>query len=476
MITPAQDAAGWLPPIGHEARPCVESVFCQSRVVGRSLRGVPKEIPDSAPVSPRTDTDIPLDEFLRFSKEHKQQVDEGLIPDILKVEERKRDRRDHDRIAFGFIVSTIAANALKAASLSADTKVHYSRRRATYSDQGKGLYYPSFIGSKALCRTIDAMAMQGWLETTVGNYDHKTRRGTQSTFKATNKLIVTCLALGINHHHTCRDGQPVLRLKDHRKKLVSYDRADHRRAIDLVSGYNKFIAEQTLSLQTLPAEEWERARNNDRVPDFSETSLYRVFNNSDWRQGGRFYGGWWQSIFSEWRKHIVINWEQTVELDYSGFLTRALYHSSGLDFEGDPYDIKPIRTFAEKKGADWEVVRTNIKLATNILINAKPGDGLGRMSDLKMPKGLSKKKAFQFITEHHQAIANKFRCGAGLRIMYRESSICQAILTDGVKRGIPVLPVHDSYLVQSRHRNWLRGMMISCYQDEFGYDPVIKGV
>ena len=47
---------------------------------------------------------------------------------------------------------------------------------------------------------------------------------------------------------------------------------------------------------------------------------YRVFNNSDWIQSGRFYGGFWQRINGDLRKKILINDEQTLEVDFSLFI------------------------------------------------------------------------------------------------------------------------------------------------------------
>ena len=434
----------------------------------------PERDPTFTRISPYPHTDIRLDESLRFTNEHQQRINEAVVPEVLKSEKRVRRRKEHDRIALGFIVSMIVANALKAANISADARIHYSRKRNTYSDAGKGLYYPSFLGSKALCGVIDIMAAGGWLDSELGTYDPKIHRGTRSTFKITEKLITMCAAIGISHHAARQDAVAVLRLKDEHKKLIFFDRAKHRQASDLVIAYNRFIGQQELGLLNLPRDEWERARAERRLPHFSDVSLYRVFNNGDWHQGGRFYGGWWQAIYSDWREFILINGERTVELDYSGFLTRAIYHAAGIDYREDPYDIRPIRDLANRKGIDGEAVRTNIKLATNILINAKPGVGLGRMSDLKMPKGISKKRAFELVTAHHGPIADKFRCGEGVRIMYRESTICQNILTDGVAQGIAVLPVHDSYIVQSGHRDWLYERMATRYREELGFDAVIK--
>jgi hypothetical protein len=52
--------------------------------------------------------------------------------------------------------------------------------------------------------------------------------------------------------------------------------------------------------------------------------LYRVYNGG-WNLGGRYYGGWWQSVRSADRKHFVIDGEPTVEEDYEQLHPRLLY-------------------------------------------------------------------------------------------------------------------------------------------------------
>ena len=45
--------------------------------------------------------------------------------------------------------------------------------------------------------------------------------------------------------------------------------------------------------------------------------LKRIFNNSDFAQGGRLYGGFWQSMSSQERQeHVEIDEDSVVELDY----------------------------------------------------------------------------------------------------------------------------------------------------------------
>ena len=44
----------------------------------------------------------------------------------------------------------------------------------------------------------------------------------------------------------------------------------------------------------------------------------RIFNNSRWDEGGRYYGGWWQRCPKTYRENIVFDGVGTAEIDFSG--------------------------------------------------------------------------------------------------------------------------------------------------------------
>jgi hypothetical protein len=70
-------------------------------------------------------------------------------------------------------------------------------------------------------------------------------------------------------------------------------------------------------------------------------ACHRVFNNSSFKNGGRFYGASHLDIPSHMRGFIRINGEPVVELDYDALHIVMLYHLRGLDINlaQDPYEI-----------------------------------------------------------------------------------------------------------------------------------------
>jgi len=158
------------------------------------------------------------------------------------------------------------------------------------------------------------------------------------------------------------------------------------------------------------------------------------------------------------RWHINLNDEPTVEIDYSGIHPNIAYHSKGLSLSGDdPYDID---------GFD----RGDVKTAFNTMINREGSKGresavqvLSR--DLVLPIDEAKQLE-QAIKELHSPIADKFNSGAGLALQKTDRNIALSVLESCVARSIPVIPIHDSFLVSVRHTETVKLMMYDAYIEE----------
>lgn len=100
-------------------------------------------------------------------------------------------------------------------------------------------------------------------------------------------------------------------LRDSAGKYLDYEEtAETERMRKNLTEYNLFLAKTSISLA--PGQE-----DMPRI-DLTRKRLHRVFGNSSFDQGGRFFGGWWQEIPKKLRKRILINGKPTIEVDYSG--------------------------------------------------------------------------------------------------------------------------------------------------------------
>lgn len=196
-----------------------------------------------------------------------------------------------------------------------------------------------------------------------------------------------------------------------------------------------------------------------RHVDFTKNSMYRVFNNASFEQGGRFYGVWWQSIPREYRKYIDINHKQTVELDYSGHHFRILYAMEGLTPPDDPYDLP-------------DFAREDQKIAALIMINASDLDGAVRAIACEGVRGA--RSLIKALKVRHSLIEKYFFTGIGNTLMYKDSVLAESVMLRMLGRGAAVLTMHDSFIVRSSYDNELEEIMNEEFERAFGNKAKLK--
>ena len=201
---------------------------------------------------------------------------------------------------------------------------------------------------------------------------------------------------------------------------------------------------------------------------YTHRTVYRVFNNGSFDQGGRFYGGWWQQIPSGLRKHITIDGQWTIELDYSALHPRLIYAERGIQYEGDPYDV----------GLD-ESLRPLVKVTFQKLINGgsyprHPRPGSGEPSFDAVEMGMSWRQFVDTIKDHHSSISDLFGTGIGLRLQRKDSDIAQAVMLKFNKLDTVMLPVHDSFIVEGMDYMSLQAAMSEAMKEFSGVAVPIK--
>ena len=207
-----------------------------------------------------------------------------------------------------------------------------------------------------------------------------------------------------------------------------------------------------------------------RVLNFNHVCLRRVFSRGSMERGGRFYGGWWQFIPSEFREFITINGLATVEIDFSELHPRLLYMSQnlalptgdlynvGLLVDGRPYDatLEPYKT-----------QRGIVKEVFNALLNDESGSY--RLSTKKVKQiGLSFGKLKKLILKRHPPLKLVLGKGVGLGFQYIDSQIAEIVMLDLLDKGITCLPVHDSFVVPRHQGQELKDAMNKAFASVMG--------
>ncbi len=190
----------------------------------------------------------------------------------------------------------------------------------------------------------------------------------------------------------------------------------------------------------------------------------RIFSRGSWGMHGRFYGGWWQQINSEHRGHIFINGNPTVEVDFKAMHVALLNAQLNAEVVFDPYKVDDY-LFPE---LDRKVVRGWCKSLVLTAINAKDRSSAYAAFRSDAKKGSPEKQlknpqlerlldTFILRNPHLQ----DYLCSdQGILLMNKDSMIAAEIIDTLTAKNIPVLTIHDSFIVQRHHFAQLRVAMI----------------
>lgn len=211
-----------------------------------------------------------------------------------------------------------------------------------------------------------------------------------------------------------------------------------------------------------------------------ETDLHAVFSNSTFEEGGRLYTSrnGYQSVNNKkkQRTKITINDQPTVELDYSGLHPRLLYAKEGIQYSDDPY----------KALQNCQELRPFYKHLLLALINASSSDKAVSSGNYELYQDnelLKTIKALDTCTTEiierlklaHPKIARYFSIGIGLNLMRLDAKIALDVVEHFTGRDIPILAIHDSFIVQKEWKEELYNTMKNFYHiHSGGYDCEIR--
>ena len=196
----------------------------------------------------------------------------------------------------------------------------------------------------------------------------------------------------------------------------------------------------------------------------------RIFYRGDWTLGGRYHGGWWQQIPSRLRDQILIDDQYTVEVDFSGFHISLAYGLEGHQPPDDPYAL-PVSI----GGLSKEQQRKDVKLVALTAINAKDRKaafsafrdqrnrdqrGLPSSQKIKYTNTLLEQLLDNFL-KTNLPISNYLCADKGVELMALDGEITTQIMKHFTYRGVPILTVHDSYIVESSRERELMDVMQS---------------
>lgn len=263
------------------------------------------------------------------------------------------------------------------------------------------------------------------------------------------------------------EGEEVIVLKDDRGNQIEYeDNPETNQMREEVLAYNELIAASFIDIPSLqePVIEPEEYGDSRMIRiDGDPPRTRRIFSRNDWQLNGRFYGGWWQRINSDWRNQIFINDAPTIEVDFQGLHVNLLYAEIGEVLVGDPYDVSPIIF----PGYPPSAVRSVIKRLMLTAMNAKDKSSAYRAFRDGYPAGSAGKtmpnekldKFLDAFLTRNPKLSDFLFSDKGIQLMRLDGDITAHIHRHFTEQGIPVLSVHDSYIIDCMRVAEMRAAM-----------------
>ena len=385
---------------------------------------------------------------------------------------RKRARRANDQVTFERTVEAILCDLCAVILEATDhDSVHLPlsnktlRTKSRYKGTALGKTLPDILKIMAAPEMDFVVLEKGHSTFKIVDDDLNVAfaGGQQSILKAGPKLLSRIERFGITRAdvgHAPEEEVLVLRSRKHHSNSI----ADYQE-------YEDDKATLALRQQMTDINAWldtaDITCSHPQV-DPAHRRLRRIFNNSDFGQGGRLYGGFWQAMSSDERQeHILIEGDCCVELDYGQMSLAILYGLTGTKPpEGDLYDLS-----AEGIPTDY---RKGIKTVIQALINSSK-------VPTKMPKGVRKlipsrytiNDILQAVSRKHPAIYPQMTSGIGMQLFRKESDILVDVLETLRSEGIVALPVHDAVIVMDEHHLQATKIMKEVFEGHTGITPEV---
>ncbi|MBS1495078.1 MAG: hypothetical protein JST55_16350 [Bacteroidetes bacterium] len=185
------------------------------------------------------------------------------------------------------------------------------------------------------------------------------------------------------------------------------------------------------------------------------------------------------TLRNELRAELYINGKPTIELDYKSLHPKMLYDLRQIKLPSnfDPYEVRANLTKDQ---------RSAYKRLFLVMINAKDkngainafGDKIRDDEDLFNTVGDNKfKTRLQMVDEliaHNKQIEEDLFTEKCHELTNHDSNMAHEILMSFAKRGILVLCIHDSFVIDEQYEDELRMKMEEVYKGKFGNLPIIE--
>lgn len=307
---------------------------------------------------------------------------------------------------------------------------------------------------------LDILHKENYITMDKGYFIEEGSRMTR--ISATDKLLEYC-----PEYNTAVVWNPseLVILRDNKKKPIDYkDTAETWRVRSILKLVNEVNNKSDIRYGDYKLQTYLRAVYNEKFTWYGRLHT----------KGYRHY----QGLSGKQREEITINGNKVVEPDFSGLHPFLLYAEVGIQYLGDPYLV------VEKN----PIARPFLKQILLCMLNSNDFTSAERAANYWLYHNSSEKEKLATINitrakplmnkfiEAHQPISHYFCNGkdTGMRIMNKDAKIALDVVNHFAKQNIPILAIHDSFIVEEQYRDELCHVMKSIYKKHTGMRIKVK--
>ena len=410
------------------------------------------------------------DEFLQNSKhvDFNTNLFGGKSKEIIKF---VLDEVRSNKLKFSVVnqkenISVLIANLYRVIYLGLRDYCHAPMNRKYFKEKNIGKLTKGKIGYNGWSATVKIFKQLGYIQIVKGKegwlsrikYTDKFYDDVIEKFKFNPQDILKTKPNIIKTKTVIVKAKPSINKKTKKKtKKITVEVKNSRRTyqvIKRVENYNKLLLNTDIAPGKMDV-------ITEKETSFANRTYTRRFVKSNLKLGGRFYGPYWQTLPKKYRKLIKINGKEVIELDYNAMHLHLLYsklNKSLYDhypFNKDPYSIP---------GYNRKIVKLVFTACINENctkenINYVGGQQVSKSLPDLFEEGLPYREMIDSLGKNHPEVAPLFYSEIGYEISYMESRVTDYVVTVLTKQRIPVLSIHDSFVVVKSKKSYLRVIM-----------------
>lgn len=373
--------------------------------------------------------------------------------------------------------------------------VSFARNKNRY---GKYSRYTSIkVGFKAMVELTNRLRDEGYIQYVKGVCYRDSVTGVPylgytSRMRATKKLIRLVVKhrvkLSMISRHPNEQVIKIRTVKD--ENDIARDIKDFQAPRDvkrsgiILTAYNHLLQKSYIDLddEMLTAADMDELKRYDKKEkrylieytiDLSKKRVCRIFSNEDWKHGGRIYNAWWHGCPKELRKYILLDGEPVIELDFSAIHVLLLYAHLGENFLDEGEDAYTIEGFYFRKAMKIVMMSAiNAQEDENVdgetkAIQAAWDTLIKKLNNQRIEHGINSHNdlysMLEAIKSRHPRIAKFLSSGEGIKLQREDSDIAIEIIKQHTEMHVPILTVHDSFIVPRSFSQFTIDIMNQAY-------------